>query len=228
MADGITRANLAERTERFLRRGRPWQPDVLLVRGDTGARVVKDYRPRPALYRIGVGLFSVWQEARMYRRLQGLDGIARCFGTLDRWALAIEYIDGRSAAICRPGDLPPAFFRRLDEIVAGVHARGVVLADLRNRKNVLVTPDHRPYLIDLVTAFERGRAWNLPRNLLHRVFRQDDLLGVIKLKRRLAPELVTPEEAARLDRGLFLQKPAMAARDFVVRWLKRLVAQPGK
>ncbi len=224
MTDGITRQNLHERTQDYLRRGKPWQPDVLLVRGDTGLRVVKDYRPRPRSYRFFVGLFSVWQEARMYRRLAGIEGLPAFFGTLDRHALVIEYIDGRTAASFRPGQVPHRFFAELEAVVERVHARGVVLSDMRNKKNVLITADFRPVLIDLCTAFERGYWWNLPRNFVFRTFYQDDLLGVAKLKRHLAPELLSAEAAERLERGLPLQRPAMVLRDFCVRWLKRWVA----
>ena len=225
-ADGITRENLKERVIDVLRPAKPWQPDVLLARGDRETVVVKDYRRRGFLYRFFVGLPSTWNEFRMYRRLEGLEGIPRCAGRIDRYALAIEFIEGRNASAFQPGQLPGEFFDRLRRIVDAVHARNVVICDLRNKKNVMVTPDGRPVLIDLCTAFGRGRFWNPLRTWLFGVFYQDDLLGVAKLKRHLAPDLLTPEEDRKLTEGLFLQREAMAVRDFCVRWLKKLVARP--
>ena len=223
--DGITRENLVPRRIEPLRPAQPWQPDIWLVRGDTGPVVVKDYRPRGFLYRFFVGLPSTWNEARIYRKLAGIGGIPRCHGTLDRYAIVIEYIDGRNASKVKPGELPHEFFHRLKRIVDAVHERRIVLCDLRNKKNVMVSRTGEPYLIDLCTAFERGRRWNLIRNWIYGIFHQDDDLGLAKLKRRLAPELLTPEEADQLDRGLFMQKEAVAIRNVCVRWLKRFVSR---
>jgi len=54
--DGITRENLVQRCLKPLRSAKPWQPDIWLVRGDAEPVVVKDYKPRPFLYRFFVGL----------------------------------------------------------------------------------------------------------------------------------------------------------------------------
>jgi len=89
----------------------------------------------------------------------------------------------------------------------------------------MISKDGEPYLIDFCTAFERGSRWSFFRNWLHGIFSQDDYLGLAKLKRHLAPELLTAEEAERLDRGLFLQHEAVAIRNFCVRWLKQLVSK---
>jgi hypothetical protein len=223
--DGITRENLLQRCLKPLRSAKPWQPEILLVRGDAGPIVVKDYKTRPFLYRFFVGLPSTWNEARMYRKLAGLGGIPRFYGKLDRYALAMEYIEGRNASTYKTGQLPHDFFHSLKRIIDSVHERNIVLCDLRNRKNILISNNGEPYLIDFCTAFERGRRWSFLRNGLHRIFTQDDYLGLAKLKRHLAPELLTAEEADRLDRGLFLQHEAVAVRNFCVRWLKQLVSK---
>jgi len=55
------------------------------------------------------------------------------------------------------------------------------------------------------------------------LFAQDDRLGVIKLKQRLAPHLVSREESARYQKGVFMQAQAIALRKWSRRWLKRLV-----
>jgi len=223
--DGITRENLSTRLIEPLRPAKPWQPDILLVRGNTAPVVVKDYRPRGFLYRFFVGLISTWNEARIYRKLAGIPGIPRCQGKLDRYAVVIEYVRGRNASQVKPGELPHEFFHRLKRIVDSVHERQIVLCDLRNKKNVLISETGEPYLIDLCTAFERGGRWNPIRIWIYGIFFQDDEMGLAKLKRRLAPELLAPEEAERLDRGLFMQKEAVAVRNFCVRWLKQLVSR---
>ena len=139
--------------------------------------------------------------------------------------MVIEYIEGRNASKVKPGELPHEFFHRLERIVDAVHERRIVLCDLRNKKNIMVAKNGEPYLIDLCTAFGRGWGWNPIRNWIYGIFYQDDHLGLAKLKRQLAPELLAPGEADRLDRGLFMQKEAMAVRNFCVRWLKQLVSR---
>lgn len=225
--DGITRENLSARTLRVLRPSKAWKPDVLLVRGDSGNVVVKDYRARDRFYRFFIGIPSVWNEARIYGKLQGVSGIPRYVGTLDRYAGVIEFIEGRTAAECKPGELPRDFFSRVEGVVHTIHDQGIVVCDLRNKKNVLVSNQGDPFLIDLSTAFERGWKLNFIRNTLFGIFYQDDLLGMIKLKRHLSPEEVTPEENRRLDKGLFLEKEVVVVRNFIVRWLKRIFAARG-
>lgn len=220
----INRKNLHERSIRSLRRAKPWQPDILLVQGNSGLMVVKDYRYRSFLYRVAIGLISVWNEARMYRRLQGLTGIPKYFGHLDRYAFAIEYIPGQMASQLRKGEIPADFFRKLEGIISAVHARGIVLCDMRNKKNVIVTETFDPYIIDLCTAFHSGSRWNFPRRFLFRIFYQDDLMGIAKLKSLLFPQLLSSDEERKLQEGLLFQKEAMAVRNFCVRWLKKLVS----
>jgi hypothetical protein len=223
--DGINRDSLHSRVIKEIRKGNPWQPDILLVKGDSGPVVIKDYYGRPFLYRVFVGLFSIWQENRMYQKLAGINGIPKCYGKIDRYALGLEFIQGRTASRLQAGEVKPEFFARLRSIVDDVHARGIVLCDMRNKKNVLVTDTLEPYIIDLCTAFQRGGRWNIPKNFLFGIFYQDDLLGISKLKRKLAPELLSSDEAEKLEKGLFLQRESMAVRDFCVRWLKKLVSK---
>jgi hypothetical protein len=227
VVDGpLTRARLAAERLEVLRQGRYWQPDVFVVTLGGRKYVVKDYRDRPAVYRWGVGLLAIWRETINYRRLAGLPGVAGFAGRIDRYALAIEFIPGRNTDRMARGELTPAFFEQLRAVIVGVHARGVVLCDLRNSKNIMVHEDGRPYVIDFSTGFSRGPWWNPLQRWLHGIFAQDDFLGVAKLKRRYAPELLTEEEGRGLDEGLPLERPVHALRDAWKKALKRLLG-PG-
>lgn len=219
----LTREAIARGRPRYVRRGRPWQPDILLVEHEGEAVIVKDYAPRKWVYRVGVGLFSVWREVTIYGALAGIPGVPRLVGRIDRYALATEYIPGKGAGEAAPGEVGETFFARLAATVEAIHARGVALCDLRNMNNVLISEKGEPYVIDFAAGLRRGAPWNLPLNALHRLFAQDDRLGVIKLKQRLAPHLVTAEESRRYRKGVFLQTPAIAVRNWGRRWLKRLV-----
>jgi hypothetical protein len=218
----LTRETIAASAPQYVRRGRPWQPDILLIEHDGRRVIVKDYAPRKWMYRVGVGLYSVWREASIYRALAGIPGVPEFIGRIDRYALATEYIPGQAAGEARPGVVGETFFRLLSDTVDAIHGRGVVLCDMRNMNNVLISDSGRPYVIDFAASFRRGKWWNAPVNALFRLFEQDDCMGVIKLKRRLAPDLLTHEEAERYRKGVFLQAPAVAMRNWSRKWLKRL------
>jgi hypothetical protein len=223
----LTRSELSSQTSELFRAGRYWQPDLFLVQWQDRRYIVKDYRARPPLYRWSVGVLATCRESRNYRRLAGLPGIPAFGGRIDRYALAVEFIAGRNADRFKKGELSDAFFSELRTVIRGVHDRGVVLGDLRNSKNIMVTEQGRPVLIDFSTGFGRGGWWNPLQRWLYRIFEQDDYLGVAKLKRRYAPELMTDEERRGLEAGLPFERPVHALRDAFKHIVKRLVG-PGQ
>ena len=171
--------------------------------------MVKDYAAKPFIFRFFIGIIANRREAFIYRKLEGLRGIPKWIGLIDRYALAIAYVPGRNASELNSGELTPLFFKKLREIVDAIHDRGIVLCDLRNIKNVILGEDGEPYLIDFSTAFQKGSRVNFLKNGLYRIFYQDDLLGIAKLKKRCAPGLLTESERSALEKGLFLQKEAI-------------------
>lgn len=220
---GLNRSNLKTQTIQFMRQGKPWQADLLLVKVNGCLGVVKDYSKRPWLYRTLVGMISTRREGIIYKKLHGIPGIPRLLGKLDRYALVIEYIPGQDATRLKPGLVGSEFFGRLQTTVDQVHSRGIVLCDLRHMANIIVSDRGEPYLVDFCTAFQKGSRRNLFKSWLYHLFRQDDLLGIAKLKKHLAPELLSEEERVRLERGIFLQGPVIRIRNFVRKWLKKLV-----
>ena len=223
LLSGLSRSNLENQTVRYVRRGKPWQADLLLVKLNGNLGLVKDYSKRPWLTRMFVGRVSTWRERAIYQKLQGLPGIPRFFGRLDRYALVVEYIPGQAASQVKPGLVGTEFFDRLQSVVDRIHQRGIVLCDLRHTANIIVSDRGEPFLVDFCTAFERGGRWNIFKKWLYDLFHQDDLLGIAKLKKHLAPELLSDEERDKLERGLFLQGPAIRIRNFSRKWLKKLV-----
>lgn len=219
----LNRGDLQSAVIRYMRRGNPWQPDLWLVRLNGHVGVVKDYAKKPWIYRATVGRVSAARELMTYRKLQGLEGIPRFLGRLDRYALVVEYIPGRSASQVPPGVVGPEFFEKLEQVVHRIHQKGIVLCDLRHISNTVVSEKGDPYLVDFCTAFERGSRWNFIRGWVYSLFYQDDLLGILKLKKHLAPHLFTREEAERLEKGVFLQGPSTRIRDFCTKWLKKLL-----
>lgn len=224
MLSGLTRDSLSNHTVEVLRQEKPWKPDILLVQVNGQQAVVKDYACRGWLYRL-YGTWSTWREAYFYQKLAGLSGVPAYYGKLDRHALVIEYIPGKNASIYRPGELPSRFFNQVQAILDRIHERGVVLCDMRNDKNILVSEKFEPYLIDYSAAIEKKNNWNPIRRWLFSTFMQDDLLGLAKLKKNLAPELLSEGERQGLEEGLFLQRQAIAVRNIAKRVLKKLATR---
>ena len=110
LLSGLSRSNLENQTVRYVRRGKPWQADLLLVKLNGNLGLVKDYSKRPWLTRMFVGRVSTWRERAIYQKLQGLPGIPRFFGRLDRYALVVEYIPGQAASQVKPGLVGPEVF----------------------------------------------------------------------------------------------------------------------
>ena len=77
--------------------------------------------------------------------------------------------------------------------------------DLRHKGNILISEKGEPYLIDFNSSFafkEKG----LLRRYLFPFLRWVDYGGLLKLKKRIAPALLTSEELAFLKRFERLRK----------------------
>src|ERR1041385_5028360 len=148
----ITRHALQSLPRRRLHDGRNLTKAVVdLVEIDGRRIVLKDLSPRPWPVRLLFGPWQLDREESAYRRLAGAPGVPAFLARGDRQAIALEYVDGRSLAGVRPGELGPGFFDRLDALVRSLHARGVAHGDL-HRHDVLTGPGGEPFLVDFSTS----------------------------------------------------------------------------
>jgi hypothetical protein len=173
------------------------KPDISRV--DVGGRrlIVKDVSGKCFFYRWTLGLLAIRREWKVYSRLVGVRGIPGGAGRIDRFAFALEFIPGK--AIQRDEALPRSFFVDLGRILKEVHERGVVHLDLRHKGNILASDEGEPFLIDFnwSLAFERkGFLYHVLFPLLTWV----DEGGFLKLKQRVSPSSMTPEELRFLHR----------------------------
>ncbi len=167
--------------------------------------LVKDFRPCPWPWRLTWGRLMVARECAIYEALAGLPGIPRFLGRLDADAIVVERVPGRDLSHYRKGTLPAGFVDRLEAIVRGLHERGVVHLDLRQRRNILVEAGGTPVIVDFASALRLPKGSGLLRALS-----ATDRSGVAKLRRKHAPDTVT-EEDRRLLRLQSL-RPLKAAR----------------
>jgi len=141
-----------------------------------GRRIaVKDYGARPFLVRNTLGRLLVRRECRAYRHAGGVPGIAPFLGPVGPFALATAWVDAEPLADLPDGKAPAAIFEQLDAVIAGLHARGVAIADLHHR-DVLLGAGDAVHVVDFAAAFVLGsRPGAFRRRVFARLATQDRL-----------------------------------------------------
>ncbi len=215
-------AQLRARAIRTFRQGGGSRPDVLLVERESGPAVLKDHAGCDPWFGRLIGPVLAAREARALRRLEGVAGVPRLLARPSVRALLMEYC--RATPITRfEGDADWAlFFARLETLLRDVHRRGVAHCDLRSPTNTLITPEQEPVVVDFVACVFRGSSWNFVSRWIFEQFRRADLAALAKLKRHVAPELVTEaERASEAQRG-WLERAARrigSSARVLSRWL---------
>jgi hypothetical protein len=147
-----------------------------------------------------IGEFLTRRETRLYRRFSDLAGVPALIGNVGRNGLLHAFVPGHPLG--EDEAVSNGFFDELERMLAVIHARGSAYVDLNKRQNILVGDDGRPYLIDFQISLDlppRGwRRLTMVRWLLRR-FQEADRYHLLKHKRRLRPDLLRPEERARLE-----------------------------
>ncbi|HUL31279.1 MAG TPA: hypothetical protein VLZ03_12575 [Thermodesulfobacteriota bacterium] len=192
----MNRKEIEEKTT-GVTRGAFGKPDLNRVQTEGRSLIIKDVRRKNVFIRWTLGLWLIHKEWRIYSRLAGMKGIPQPVERIDRFAFAMEFIPGRS--ILRGEPLPVSFFSDLERVIHEVHRRGVVHMDLRHKGNILVSEKGEPFLIDFNSSFafkEKG----FLRRYLFPLLRWVDYGGLLKLKRRVSPSSLTPEEDVFLKR----------------------------
>ncbi|HRR34414.1 MAG TPA: RIO1 family regulatory kinase/ATPase [Kiritimatiellia bacterium] len=160
-----------------------------------GEWFVKDFSARPLFLRWTLGVWMTRRECAFLQCVESGGYTPAATMRLDRFALAQRFVPSRALNTFTPGELPPAFFARLETQVRDMHRRQVVHLDLRNANNILVTPDGQPLLIDFQSAVRTAHLPMRVRKFLERL----DLSGIYKHWARFAPEsLGTPREKVLL------------------------------
>jgi len=194
------------------------QPEAL--EADT-LKVLKVSRTQPFL-----GLPLCWlgrwlcrREVEILQRLQDLDQVPHL---VDRWGengFVYDYIPGLS--LDEKPTIPDGFFDELARLLERVHQHNLCYIDLNKRGNILVGQDGRPYLIDFqISLVFRSSGW------LCRLFQREDQYHLLKHKRRLRPDLMTPQEREQSRRKSpwirihrLVTSPFRRLRRGLMRWL---------
>jgi RIO-like serine/threonine protein kinase len=171
-------------------------PTVSVVDHEGRPAVLKDYRKKNAVTRGLLAPRLVRREFDALKRLEGVPGIPAAYAILEKRAILLEFIEGKTLNKFAPGELPDRVFERLCETVRAMHRRGVVHLDLRQRKNILVDGD-RPWVVDFANAIRGKLAAKLTGV---------DESALLKWKLRNWPHLVTDADREALRKHKFLRK----------------------
>lgn len=171
---------------------------VFKARDEQGLEwVVKDFTPCNWLVRNTIARLLLWREKRALQQLLGVDGIPEPIMSWGKWALAYPYIPGVTLheAVHGSEKVGEFYFEALEALVNKMHEKGIAHLDLRNKKNILITAEGKPALIDFQSAVSTRC---LPARLRRLMFIVD-LSGVYKYWGKLSPETMTAErkEAAQ-------------------------------
>ena len=219
----LTRQDLSCFPVQRLRPGGGTRPALLLIE-DRGQRaIVKDYSVSGWLLRVLVGPWLIRREEHLYHLLQGTPGVPRLIGRLDRHALVIEQIPGRACSEYPEGSLPAEFFQRLEQVVRGIHTRGVVHCDIKNRSNIVVTDALEPYIVDFASAFTREGRFSPLRRFAFERFRLDDERAVVKARLLVGRIWNEADERFAFHHGP-AERAVRAVRN-AARWFFKLLAR---
>ena len=196
-----------EKVSVCLVKGRAGKPDLNRVEVKGRSLMVKDVRRKNFFLRWTLGFWLIHKEWGIYSRLAGVKGIPQPVERIDRFAFAMEFIPGRplGRSNLRGDPVPSSFFSDLEGVVSEVHGKGVVHMDLRHRGNILISEKGEPFLIDFNSSFA-FREKGFLRRYLFPLLRWVDYGGLLKLKNRVSPSLMTSEELSFLRRFNRLRK----------------------
>jgi serine/threonine protein kinase len=175
------------------------KPDLKLIQKEGVLAIVKDYRRTPFFFRSTVGAWLIGREYKFHRKLMGVQGVPRILRKLDRYANVFEYVNARPIERSDHDILGERFFEKLHERMEHIHTRGIVHLDLSHKGNILVSKRGDPIIIDFNSGFYVGNGV-IGRKLLLPLFQRIDYYGILKLKKRLSPDALTPDEQSYLKR----------------------------
>jgi hypothetical protein len=164
-----------------------------------GQRVVlkvgrtQEYSGVPLLW---LGKWLCDREVRFYTACADLPNIPKMLGRVGKTGFVHAYVPGRPLSKEHP--IPNSLFDELFDLLRTLHARKIAYVDTNKPQNILQGEDGRPHLIDFQISFDLHDFGDhfLTRAILRRL-QKEDFYHVLKHKRKLRPDLLTPEEKAR-------------------------------
>jgi len=197
MMQPFTRADVSRADAPVVSRGRWGNADILRFERDGAVWMVKDFSSCPSVIKNTWGRWMASRECRVLDRLQGVRGIPAQPFMLDAFAFCYRYIPGTNLKIARKEQpIGPGFFLALEETVRRMHERNIVHLDIRYMRNILVTDDGAPALLDFQSSLFLDA---IPKRL-HAFLKNIDISGVYKCWRKISPGTIDEERLRMLAR----------------------------
>lgn len=203
------------------------RPAVWLLENRESRAVLKDYNVCIGWYARLIAPLLVWREVKALRALAGIVGIPQLLQQVGKRAFVMEYVPAARLARKKRDEWPTPDFTALDLLIEHMHEAGVAHGDLRRSSNILFDAEGQPYLVDFVSHLQRAPAWNFPWNWLFRRLCRADNKAVLKLKLRVAPELLSDQEKASVGHDSWFDRSARAFGQSI-RSLSRLLFARGE
>lgn len=197
------------------------QADLYELQWEGRPALVKDFSARPWWVRRFWAPFVVRREVAALQCLQALPGVPRLYGRAGPLAFVMERVDGQRLPHRREPPPPPGFWANSRRLIDGLHRLGVAHGDLR-RKNLLMDPEGRAYLIDFATAIRRrDRGLHAPLvNLLCRRLQKVDRVTYARIKASYQPEQLDGTERQWLQRTPWYLKAGRFMKKRLYRWIQ--------
>ena len=140
--------------------------------------------------------FLLGRELSILSRLRDVGSIVPESFRIDRYAMAVTYMEGDSIGRVDRSLMTPVFLEAFEKLLAEMHRRGVVHLDVRSAGNVMIRPDGSPGLIDFQASLYTG--W-MPA-CLRRLLEDFDRSGALKKWLKYCPDAMGEERRRELER----------------------------
>lgn len=140
------------------------------------------------------GKFLCNREVRFYRKLADLPNVPRLVGLVGETGLVHDYVYGRPLAAGKT--VPDGFFDQCMALMAELHRRRMAYVDTNKPENILLGDDGKPHLIDFQISWDSRffLSW----------LQREDIYHLLKHKKKLRRDELTPDELARVTQKSFL------------------------
>jgi len=195
MQKPFTREEFTKGKSTVFSTGRWSNADLSQFQKEQTTWVVKDFSPCSPMIRRTWGRFMVKRELRALLILKGIEGIPAEPFLLDVNALCYRFQPGTTLMDTPSEKINDNFFFEFEAAVQKMHQRGMVHLDIRNQRNVLVTDQGKPVILDFQSSL---RLEKTPR-FLHEIMKETDFSGVYKNWYKKKPETIDDDRRARLE-----------------------------
>lgn len=195
MGKPFTRKDLSAGEIEIIIKGRWGNADLYLVPYGAQMWVVKDFFPCPPLIRKTWGRFMVKREFQALQKLKGIKGVPAEAFLLDAHAVCYRFQPGTTLKDTQSEQIGDDFFYGFENLVEMMHQRNMVHLDIRNQRNILVTDEGLPALLDFQSSLNLE---NTPRSL-HKLLKDIDISGVYKNWFKKKPESLDRRRRAHLE-----------------------------